>query len=234
MEEIKALGGEPVLFPALAILPPRNATQIRAQLQHLSTCDLALFISPTAVRQGLSCLPGAWPRQVRVVAIGQATARMLRAQGLAEVIAPASGGDSEHALALPELQEVDKQHIFIFRGEGGREALAETLVSRGAEVTYIECYRRGLPEPLPDPSPVLAAFSSGAIRAVTVFSSETLDNLMQILGESGRAALCHLPVFVPHARIVRYAHARGIVTALAPQEGEKSILSTLVKYFAHD
>lgn len=234
MNELRSLGGVPVPFPVLAILPPRDASVLMAQLQHLPACQLAIFISPTAVSRGLACLHGPWPTHVRVAAVGRGTAQALHAQGFADVIVPATGGDSEHLLALPALQAVDKQRIGIFRGEGGRETLAETLSARGAEVVYVECYRRGLPEPVPDPHAVLAAFSCGAIQAVTVFSSETLDNLMLLLGASGRAALCRIPLFVPHPRIARHAHELGVEIVQVPQDGEPGILSGLVKYFAHD
>ncbi len=66
--------------------------------------------------------------------------------GFAEVIAPQDGFDSEAVIALPEFaaDAVRGRKVLIFRGDGGRELLADTLRERGASVEYVTCYRRYL------------------------------------------------------------------------------------------
>jgi len=148
------------------------------------------------------------------------------------VLAPSTGADSEHLLALPELARVRGLRILIFRGEGGRELLAEALRARGAEVDYAECYRRGRPEAA-DPVPLLEALAAGRLRAVTVFSGETLDNLMGLLGEAA-PRLFAIPLFAPHPRIAAHAARLGFVAASATPPGEAGLIDGLVEYFSRE
>ena len=232
LESLDRLGARALSFPALAILPPRDSSALDRVIAGLDDCRLAIFISPSAARQGVTAVRArrAWPHGLSLAAIGKGTAQALHALGLEQVLAPASGADSEHLLVLPELQRVAGQRIVIFRGEGGRETLAETLRARGALVSYAECYRRGLPEQA-DPAPILAAFRAGGIHAVTAYSSETLDNLFQLLGETGAAYLRRTPLFVPHARIAAHARSLGCETVIT---GQEQLISRLVEYFTHD
>src|SRR5262245_1512255 len=124
---IEAAGGRPILFPAIEIEPLERA------LPPLEEFDLVVFVSPTAVQCAGARAKGS---SVQVAAVGSGTRRELEAQGFTDVVAPGEGGDSEALLALAELQELEGRRILIIRGEGGRELLADTLASRGAEVEY--------------------------------------------------------------------------------------------------
>ena len=244
-DALQALGAHPYVFPALAILPLQDSTALATAVAQLNTFDLAIFISPSAAKMGLAAVP-VWPASLPVAAVGNGTAKALQARGIQHVITPQGGADSEHLLehllALPELQNMVGRRIAIFRGETGRETLAETLRSRGAEVVYIPCYRRGLPENI-DAAPILSALSAGQIHAVTVFSSETLDNLITLLGKPGEVLLHATPLFVPHPRIAEHAQGLGFQKILACHEfvGEvasdglaNDITACLVEYFSHD
>ncbi len=235
VKDLQALGARPILFPALAILPPRDAKPLRDVAGRLGQFHLAIFISPTAAQRGLAALGDmpAWPAALPVAAVGKGTAKVLRAWGFKEVLEPDAGADSEHLLALPQLRDMAGRHVIIFRGEGGREVLADTLRARGARVAYAECYRRGLPAEA-DPAPVLALFAAGGIQAVTAYSGETLDNLFLLLGPAGHGFLRGTPLFVPHPRIAERARQLGIHTVIDCQAGAGQLIPSLVKYFAHD
>jgi uroporphyrinogen-III synthase len=189
---------------------------------------MAVFVSPTAVRQGLKLFKEI-PSQPRTVALSAGTRRELERSGIEGVIA-GEGGDSEALLALPELRDVAGRRIAVFRGEGGREVLAEGLRSRGATVEYVECYRRVRPRS--DPAPLVAAWRRGALHAVTVSSAEGLRNLFAML-EGG--PLAALPLFVPHERVAAEARRLGAREALVAGPGDDEMAAALVAYFGrHD
>jgi uroporphyrinogen-III synthase len=227
---LRELGGETVLFPTLDILPPADPDTLARHLADLAAFDLAIFVSPTAVQYGLAAAP-AWPPGLRVAGVGQGTAAALGAAGIQPVLAPRAGADSEHLLALPELADLAKQRVLIFRGEGGRELLAETLSARGARVDYAECYRRGLPAS--DPAPLCDTWRRGGIQAVTVLSAQGLDNLFTLLGEQGANLIRATPLFAPHPRIAEHARGLGVATTIATAPGEAGLVQGLVEYFAH-
>lgn len=229
---LRDLGANPILFPALAILPPADPDALRQIVARLDEFQLAIFISPSAASRGLAEVLALreWPPGLAVAAVGKGTAKTLRALGMQNVLAPDTGSDSEHLLALARLRNVAGQSVIIFRGEGGRETLAQALHERGAGVGYAECYRRGLPQQA-DAAPILARFAAGEIQAVTAYSSETLDNLFRLLGDAGGDCLRQTPLFVPHPRIAAHARQLGIATVIAPAVPEHGLISSLVEYF---
>ena len=231
MRRLVEAGARPFSFPALAIFPV-TTTELRAIFADLDGFDLAIFVSPTAVEQGLAALGRTWPAAVAAAGIGAGTAQALFRAGVARVIAPPTGADSEHLLALPDLQHMTGKRVLIVRGEGGRELIAEALAARGAEITHAVCYRRGRPDA--DPAPLHAALATGALQAVTILSSETLDHLLVLAGPSGRNALLALPLFAPHPRVAAHARSLGFVEAIATGHGEDGLVAGLVEYFAHD
>jgi uroporphyrinogen-III synthase len=214
------------LFPLLDISPPADPRSLQASLAHLADFDLAIFISPNAVQYGMGSIQqaGGLPAGMRVATVGQGSAKALRDAGVAEIIAPQNGSDSEALLALPPLQNVQGWKVAIFRGDGGRELLGDTLRQRGATVEYLTCYQRSkarqsidaLRNPLPD--------------AITLSSSEALTHLWEMLDTSAKAQMARVALFVPHARIAALAGQQGWQNVHLTPGGDDGVVSGLVAW----
>lgn len=229
---IRTSGGEAVVFPAIEILDPVDSAGLNQQIDRLHTFDWAIFISPTAVQRGMKQVLARrqWPARLAVAAVGPGSARALEALGFQHVIAPASHSDSEALLALPELNQVSGKCIVIFRGEGGRELLAEKLRQRGAEVVYAECYRRA--KPAASFAPIIDAHLRTPLSAITITSIEALNNLLEIAGADIQPVLTGIPFFVPHPRIAEHARQRGIRTVIPSTAGDAGLVEAMVKFFS--
>ena len=140
---IEAAGGRALRFPVLEIRPAADVAAVQAGLGRLAESDLAVFVSANAVNCTLDTLaPRPWPADVRIAAVGAATARALEDRGLHVTHCPETGFTSEALLALPALRDMSGRRVLILRGDGGREQLRETLTARGAQVDYLEVYQR--------------------------------------------------------------------------------------------
>ena len=137
-ERIRAAGGEALLFPVIAVGPALDAAPLESLIDRLDAFDLAFFVSPNAANYAMQfILPRRpWPATLKVSTVGKGSERVLRGYGFEHVIAPQDGFDSEAVIALPEFaaEAVAGRRVLIFRGDGGRELLADTLRERGASV----------------------------------------------------------------------------------------------------
>lgn len=229
---VRAAGGRAILFPVIEIVDPADLAPFNALVDRLQEFDLAIFISPNAVNRAMNLISArrALPPGLRITAVGRASVRALRAHGVADVIAPAEGFDSETLLALPAFRDVAGKRVVVFRGVGGRELLGDTLIARGAQVAYAECYRRV--RPLLDPGPLLGAWARGEVHAVVITSSEGLNNLFQMIGKAGEARLAATPVFVSHPRIAETARLRGLSKVVTTAVGDEGMIAGLCAYFS--
>lgn len=227
--EVAALGGRPLVFPAIVILPPSDQAALLDVRRDLARYDFAIFVSANAVEYGVGD-PTAWPAHLLALAPGPGTAAALAAVGIANVRVPKTTMDSEGLLALPELVDVAGRRIVIFRGDGGRELLRTALEARGAAVVQVECYRRA--KPAAGAAGLIAAWREKRVDAVTLTSSEGLDNIWTILGGEGRAYLAATPVFVPHPAIADRARALGLHSVIITPPADAGLLASLLEYFA--
>jgi uroporphyrinogen-III synthase len=223
---IEQAGGIPVLFPLLDIAPAADQAALREQLSRLARFDLAIFISPNAVHYGMAAIraAGGLPQSLKIATVGQGSAKALRELGIDGVIAPAERFDSEGLLAMPELQQVAGWRVLIFRGDGGRELLGDTLRARGAAVEYAACYRRSRPQA------GIVGLLDAAPDAITVTSSEALEYLWQMLDETQRDRACGIPLFAPHRRIAELAERQGWRQVLPSGAGDDGLLSALIAW----
>jgi uroporphyrinogen-III synthase len=228
-QKLAALGGQPVIFPGIAILPPRDTAELQCAHAALASYDVAIFVSPNAVEYGVPD-PRKWPARLAVLAPGPGTAEALAAAGIAGASIPATTFDSDGLLELPELADVRGKCVLILRGDGGREQLAEALRSRGARVDTIACYRRA--RPTSGVQGLGEAFRDGRIDAVTITSSEALDNLWSMAGDSIRAAWRARPTFAPHPRIAAQARGKGLPQVIETAGGDAGLIAGLLEWTA--
>jgi uroporphyrinogen-III synthase len=222
---IESQGGEAVRLPTLEIIAIENNIALNAcQLERF---DIAIFISVNAVDHAIpTLLKSLSPVENKtflpqIMTVGQRTATRLKDWGFTALSSPPPS-NSETLLAIPELQAISGKKIVIFRGEGGRELLAETLKQRGAQVEYINVYRRVLPT-LPTPITMVQP------DIITVTSNESLHHLLTMLKE--QPWVRQTPFVVISERIRLEAIALGIQAPIlvAPTTSDEGILQALWK-----
>ncbi len=232
-QRIEAAGGVAIRFPVLEIRDPADLRGVRTLIQGLDRFDLAIFISPNAATKGVAHIRerGALPKHLKIAAIGKGTAQALQRLGMRVDLCPAHGSDSEALLAMDALANVSGQQIVIFRGEGGRELLGDTLRERGAQVEYAQVYRRARPQV--DPEPLLKRWWRGEIEIVTVTSGEGLENLFAMVGEAGHAQVRATPLIVVSQRTAERARERGVHQVyVAPEPGDAGMLDAILAWYS--
>jgi uroporphyrinogen-III synthase len=226
--KLAAVGATPIVWPAIVIRPPADRAALERAHAALADYDVAVFVSANAAEYGAPD-PARWPRSLTIVAPGPGTAEALAAVGLGGARIPAASFDSEGMLALPALRAVAGKRVLVLRGEGGRGLLGETLAQRGARVDYVACYRRAAPQS--GAAGLVEALRERRARALTLTSSEGLDNLLAAVGLEGGRLLARIPAFVPHPRIAARARRAGL-DAVVTSGGDAGLLAGLIEWFA--
>lgn len=231
VSRIRSLGGEPLLFPVLEITDVEDIQPLLKIIDRLHEFDFAIFVSPNAVDKVLPliCKNAPFPSRLKVAVVGKGSAQKLSSYGVDEIIVPSNRFDSEALLELEILQQVQHNHIVIFRGNEGRKLLGETLTNRGGIVEYVECYQRTRPDA--DVSALLAGWSRGSVHAVTITSSEGLHNLFDMVGEVGQQLLIGTPFFTAHERIAEIAKDLGLRDVNLTGNGDDGLIAGLLSYF---
>ncbi|MCK5895577.1 MAG: uroporphyrinogen-III synthase [Cocleimonas sp.] len=144
-KRLEEKGANIIPFPLLEITEPASLLLIQQQLREIKQFDMAIFISQNAVEKALTFLDKTQLAPLNIAAVGKKTAASLQQNGLAVDYFPDEIFNSEALLALDKMQQVQGQNIIIFRGEGGRDVLRDTLQQRGANVSYSNVYSRRCP-----------------------------------------------------------------------------------------
>lgn len=200
-------GGRPLRFPVVDICDPLDPAAVQTILLEIDQYDMAIFVSPNAVLWGLKLMPdGLLPPALELGAIGKQTARTLAEAGYPVDIVPEHQFDSEALLETQELKQVAGKRILIVRGSGGRELLADELQARGAEVVYVEVYRRSCPKV--DAQRLIYRWTDD-VDVVTVTSIHLLENLNALLGSEGKNLLNQTPIVVISDRMRQRARELG-------------------------
>jgi len=202
IQQINDAGGIALHYPVIQIGDSDKTEEQNNIIDKLSTFDIAIFISPTAVQKTLAKIKNP-PEQLVLAVIGRSTEAMLNKHGLQAQIVP-EDFNTESLLEHPNLQQdkITNTSIVIFRGVGGRELLGNTLIERGAKVVYAEMYQRRK-----NSINSLSQKELTGIDMLTVTSNEGLQNLYDLTDD--KSALTALPIVVPGTRAHKLATQLG-------------------------
>lgn len=206
----------------------QNNTTLTEVKNGLEQTDIIIFVSTAAVtfaQRAYPLFPTVSKLKIKVVAVGQATKKALLALGFTDVLVPEQE-NSEGVLRLELLQKIKHQHITIVRGNGGREHLATNLTQRGAQICYIESYRR-IWRPLAKNSS--ERWQAQQINCILVTSNDILMALIKLL----RGEQDQLPDYWRHdcvwvvvsSRIENNAKSSGIIKVVNSHGANATLLT---------
>jgi len=143
-------------LPLLTIVPKSDGDLARQIRESLASADLAIFVSPNAIECTMRLLEQSWEdvsdKLIPIGVMGGSSLAALQNHGIGieaastTVILPADNAHWDSEGLWTELQKLQwdwsNKKVIIFKGEGGRDWLADTLKKAGAHLDLISVYAR--------------------------------------------------------------------------------------------
>jgi uroporphyrinogen III methyltransferase/synthase len=217
--ELRDLGLEVLLWPAVSV-EPADAAPLAAALAQLHSFQWVVFASRHAVAAVLGQVAQA-PAGLRVAAVGQATAQVLRQRGWRVDLVPAEASAAALVAALAAQESISGARVLYPASSRALPTMATGLASLSAQVTQVEAYRTE--RAALDVAECHDWIARGAVAAVTFASPSAVAELAQALGEAdfGRL-LTTAPAVAIGTTTARELSARGhraVVAASATLQG---------------
>lgn len=215
VERLRQAGVDAKALPLLAIGPVDTDAEraaLHSAWQSLPGRALVMFVSPNAVEGFLGARPHGlpWPDDLRAGATGPGTLESLHRAGVPASACVAPSGppyDSASLWAQLRTESWAGLSVLIVRGDGGRDEFAQSLREAGADVDFVQAYRRGLPAWSANERAVADAAVAAPQRHVWLLSSgEAVGHLGRLLPG---AAWAHARGLASHERIAARARDAG-------------------------
>lgn len=206
-ERIRAAQGIAIELPTLEIQATANWL---SQLPDLNSVQQAIFVSANAVKHCFMQLQQAqihWPSTIEVIAIGNGSATLLKQFAIAVHTTPLMP-DSEHLLALPSLQSPQKQKILLFKGEGGRPLIEESLLQQGADLIALNVYQRALPKI--NEQFIKSIWRDDLVDIILLTSEQSMHHLFHLFPKDAHHWLRSKTCLVISERLAQSASSLGI------------------------
>jgi uroporphyrinogen-III synthase len=237
-EKITAMGDIAERFPVIEIKETPHQAPLQSAIDTLDRQYMAIFISQSAVQFGLPAIQSRWttlPTNILWATIGSGTAHALQNLGINDVLfPPAPPYESESLLAMPEFQSIQGKQISLFRGNGGRELLNETLSARGALVQTIEVYQRCLPTLDQNMVERIENWRHTPISIIVTTSADSLYNLVQLVRSAMDAflnTLTQIPIIVVGARMYKLAKELNFTSPIVATNADDASIMSVLKTF---
>ena len=182
---IRELGGQPILFPTIAITDPEDFCSLDQAIRNIQKYDWIIFTSVNGVDRFLKrfLYVAHDIREMKgpkIAAIGAVTASALAERGIKVDLTP-DLFVAEKLIDSFKKVEIRGRKILFPRAEKAREILPQALEAEGAHVD-VETVKRTAPPTTTDVEPILASFRNGMVDAVTFTSSSTVSHFVDMVG----------------------------------------------------
>ena len=199
-----------IQVPAIChpIMTVTAGTELHSIATKLNHADIIISVSQHVASYTQNQLTNSnqpWPKAT-YLAVGRKSAQALEAVSNQKVQYPETS-DSEHLLTVSALQNVTDKRIIILRGNGGRETLFDELSARGANVEYIEVYRREM-QPF-NASACCGLWQNHCVDTLIVTSGNQLAYFLSQIDPMHMQWVLGLRLLVPSQRLVQHAKQMG-------------------------
>jgi uroporphyrinogen-III synthase len=228
---------EIVSLPLLTIVPKADHSLADHIATTLKDADLAIFVSPNAIECVMRLLERDWQdfskKIIPIGVMGGSSKLALQNHGIGQeknptpVLIPKNNEQWDSEGLWQELQSLGwdfkNKKIVIFKGEGGREWLADTLLNAGATVEAISVYTR-VPLDLANPAwhTIREMDFSKSLWLLT--SSEAVRYLGQVVKDQFPQGLQTASALCPHHNITEAAQAIGFGEVFTTESGDEALI----------
>ena len=179
--ELRNLGLPVLLWPAVAVEMAEKAP-LEAALARLQSFDWIVFASRHAVAAVTRVRSPAPPPDVKIAAVGQATAQVLRRRGWPVDLCPSESNAAALVEAFAAAPEIAGKRVLFPASSRALPTIATGLTQLGAVVEQVEAYRTESSSAL-DVEGCRSWIARGSIGAVTFASPSAVDELEHALGK---------------------------------------------------
>lgn len=236
---------EIVSLPLLTIVPKADDHLADHIATILKDADLAIFVSPNAIECVMRLLERDWQdfskKIIPVGVMGGSSAKALENHGIGlesnptPIIIPTANEqwDSEglwHKLQSFNWNWHDKK-VVIFKGEGGRDWLAETLTKAGARVSAIATYSR-VPLDLDNPAWQVIRDMDFSKSLWLLTSSEAVRYLGKVIEDQFPYGLDSASALCPHHHIADAAEVIGFGEVFTCDPGDEALVKATLAWLS--
>ena len=234
---------EIVSLPLLTIVPKDDEQLADHIATVLKNADLAIFVSPNAIESVMRLLERDWQdfskKIIPIGVMGGSSALALKNHGIGleakptPVMIPANNERWDSEGLWQELQGLQwdwvNKKIVIFKGEGGRDWLAEMLKKAGATVEAISTYTR---VPLDTNNPAWHAIQQMDISKSLwlLTSSEAVRYLGQVANHQLPQGLQSASALCSHHNIADAAQAVGFGEVFTTDPGDEALIKATLAW----
>ena len=239
-------------LPLLTIIPKENdisGSQVDSLADHITTVlkdvDLAIFVSPNAIECTMRLLGRSWQdlskKIIPIGVMGGSSELALHHHGVGleetptRILIPENNEHWDSEGLWKKLQSLNadwsEHKVVIFKGEGGRDWLADTLKAAGAMVETISVYTR---MPLDIDNPAWEAIHeidfSQSLWLLT--SSEAVRYLGEVMQNKFKQTLLDASAICPHQKIGEAAKAIGFGKVFICEPGDEALMKASQVWFS--